>query len=381
MKVAMRALGVVALGVAIGSGLAAAADRTPAAVVERAPAEYPAWAIGSGVSTDVLLRLRILPDSTLGQVKVAPYTVKNDLLTRQMRAGFDSAAVHAVRRWTFRAATLSGNAVAVWLDVAVPFEDPGAAPDSARAVAPADSAVRVARVGPAVSAAASLDTLAHPVAAAPSDGVAAGHGAVAAGGAAIPPGVTMEARLPMAVESARAVWPPAASYAAQGQVDVLLRVDSLGLVREARVDHRRYTCRDTTLAAAIDSAAVVAAMRWRFERAKPGERPTPVSTSIPFRIPDPPAGQMVVVGCVRDSVTKSPRPLADILGADGKALGRADHTGWFVLKGTAAAEAKKLRASAFCYAGGFRAVKPWRKHGDELTLYAWKNICADRPGR
>jgi len=263
----------------------------------------------------------------------------------------------------------------------VPFEDPGAAPDSARAVTPPDSTVRAARVGAATAGAVNLDTLAHPVAAAPSDSVAAGHGAAAAASAAIPPGVTMEARLPMAVESARPVWPPAASYAAQGQVDVLVRVDSLGVVREARVDHRRYTCRDTILAAAIDSAAIVAAIRWRFDRAKSGERPTPVSTSIPFRIPDPPAGQMVVVGCVRDSVTRRARPLADILGVDGKTLGRADNTGWFVLKGAAAAEAKKVRASAFCYAGGFRAVKPWRKHGDELTLYAWKNICADNPGR
>ena len=163
-------------------------------------------------------------------------------------------------------------------------------------------------------------------------------------------------------------------------MDVLLRVDSLGLVREARVDHRRYTCRDTTLAAAIDSAAVVAAMRWRFDRAKPGERPTPVSTSIPFRIPDPPAGQMVVVGCVRDSVTKSPRPLADILGADGKALGRADHTGWFVLKGTAAAEAKKLRASAFCYAGWVSRGEALRKHGDELTLLRLEEHLRGPPG-
>jgi TonB family protein len=378
MSAVQRVAGLVALGVAIGFGLAAAADRTPAAVVEQAPADYPAWAIGSGVSTEVLLRLRILPDGTLGQVKVAPYTVKNDFLTREMRAGFDSAAVHAVRRWTFRAATQSGNAVAAWLDVAVPFEDPGIAPDSSRAGAAPDSAVRAARVGPAAAGVASADTLAHPVASAPSDSVAAGHGGAASGGAAIPPGVTMEARLPMAVESARAVWPPAASYAAQGQVDVLLMVDSLGVVREARVDHRRYTCRDTTLAAAIDSAAVVAAMRWRFDRGQPGERPTPVATSIPFRIPDPPAGQMVVVGCVRDSATKRPRPLADILGADGKTLGRADHTGWFVLKGTAAAEAKKVRASAFCYAGGFRAVKPWKKHGDELTLYAWKYVCTDK---
>jgi TonB family protein len=185
----------------------------------------------------------------------------------------------------------------------------------------------------------------------------------------------------MAVESARPTWPAAASYAARGQVDVLLEVDSLGTVREARVDHRRYHCPDTALATAIDSAAVVAGMRWRFDRAKPGARPAPVTTSIPFRIPDPPAGQTVVVGCVRDSLSKHPRPLADILGANGKVLGRADETGWFVLKGTGAAEAKKIRASAFCYAGGFRAVRPWRRPGDELTLYAWKNTCADNPGR
>jgi TonB family protein len=379
MSVAMllRAGALVLASVLVAFRIASAADRTPAAVLDTVAAEYPAWAIGSGVSTEVLLRLRILPDGTLGQVKVAPYTTKDDLLTRQMRAAFDSAAVRAVKRWKFRGATVAGYAFAAWLDVTVPFEDPGARDSSAAgikaehaaplAIAPIDTLPRA----PAKQSTSSRD---HGAA-----GAAAAVGAV--GAVAVAPGNTLESPLPMAIESARATWPSAASYAAHGEVDVLLQVDSLGVVREARVDHRRYTCKDTTMAAAIDSAAIVAAMRWRFDRAKPGQRPAPVTTSIPFRIPDPPTGQLVVVGCVRDSITKRARPLADILGADGKALGRADQTGWFVLKGTRAAEAKKIRASAFCFAGGFRAVKPWKRHGDELTLYAWKNICADKPGR
>jgi TonB family protein len=352
----------------VASQAASAVDRTPAAVLDKVAAEYPAWAIGSGVSTEVMLRLRILPDGTLGQVKVAPYTTKDDLLTRPMRAAFDSAAVRAVKRWKFRAATVAGYAFAAWLDVSVPFEDPGTR----------DSSSTVMRVQPAAPvAAAPIDTVPH--ASSKSTGSAV-HGAET-GAVMVAPGNTLETPLPMAVESARPIWPAATSYAAHGQVDVLLQVDSMGVVREARVDHRRYSCPDTTLASAIDSAAVVAAMRWRFDRARPGARPAPVTTSIPFRIPNPPTGQMVVVGYVRDSLTKHPRPLADILGADGKALGRADGTGWFVLKGTAAAEAKKIRASAFCYAGGFRAVRAWKRPGDELKLYTWKNVCADNPGR
>jgi TonB family protein len=322
----------------------AQAERTPAAVVERTPPAYPAWAIGSGVSTEVLLRLRIGPEGKVQDVLVPRYTVKNDILTREMRAAFDSAAVRAVKTWTFRPAIDHGHAAAAWLDVAVPFEDPGAAPpDSMKIVASAD------RIAPADSLAAAAR-------------------------------VATEGPLPMARESARAAWPAAASYACHGQVDVLVEVDSAGMVRGARVDQRRYQCVDTTLAAAIDSAAVRAAWRWRFEPAPAGRRPVPVTTSIPFRIPNAVASQLVVVGCVRDSLTGRDRPHAEILSADGRVLGRADDTGWFVLTGVAI-EAKKIRAQVPCFAGGFRAVRTWKGPGDVLKLYASQNTCSDTPGR
>ena len=52
-------------------------------------------------------------------------TLQRDILSRSMRASFDSAAVRAVRRWRFRPATQAGRPMAAWLAVEVPFDDNG----------------------------------------------------------------------------------------------------------------------------------------------------------------------------------------------------------------------------------------------------------------
>jgi protein TonB len=108
------------------------ASRGPA-VMRREAAEYPGWARGSGLATGVDLRVRVGPDGRPQRVVVVPYRVERDILSRRLRASFDSAAVAAVRGWAFRPARRAGRPIAAWLRVTVPFEDPGApAPDSAR---------------------------------------------------------------------------------------------------------------------------------------------------------------------------------------------------------------------------------------------------------
>ena len=107
---------------------AAPGGGTPA-VLQRVAAECPAWARGAGLSTRVALRVLVGADGSPRRVEVVPYTVRDDILTRRMRASFDSAAVRAVRRWSFRPATRAGRPVAAWLAVEVPFVEPGSRAD------------------------------------------------------------------------------------------------------------------------------------------------------------------------------------------------------------------------------------------------------------
>ena len=111
----------------------AAVQASAPAIERRVPAELPEWARGTGIVTSVDLRVRVQRDGRVGRVVVEPYTVRGDILTRRLRASFDSAAVVCVRRWSFRPAARGGRLIAAWLRVAVPFDDPGSDPDSARA--------------------------------------------------------------------------------------------------------------------------------------------------------------------------------------------------------------------------------------------------------
>lgn len=107
----------------------------PPSVVRTVKADFPAWAVGAGLSTTVHLRVLVGRDGSARRIEVDLYTVREDIMRRSMRASFDSAAVRAVRRWTFRPAMRRGRAVASWLMVDVPFTDPTDAtgvPDSIR---------------------------------------------------------------------------------------------------------------------------------------------------------------------------------------------------------------------------------------------------------
>ena len=103
-------------------------------VVRSVQAEFPAWAVGAGLSTTVRVKVLVGRDGSARRIQVDPYTVRQDILSRSMRASFDSAAVRAVRGWTFRPATRRGRPVASWLVVEVPFADPTnrGMPDSIR---------------------------------------------------------------------------------------------------------------------------------------------------------------------------------------------------------------------------------------------------------
>jgi len=99
------------------------AAATAPAVLERVEAEYPAWANGTGLSTRVTLRVRVTAEGLPARIEVGPYSTRHDVLTRDLRASFDSAAVRAVRRWRFRPATQKGRPVPGWIQVEVPFAE------------------------------------------------------------------------------------------------------------------------------------------------------------------------------------------------------------------------------------------------------------------
>ncbi|MEK7824459.1 MAG: TonB family protein [Candidatus Eisenbacteria bacterium] len=117
-----------ALVAALGAPPAGAgtAGRGPE-VVRRVAAEYPAWARGAGLGTSVEVRVQVGTDGRARRVVVVPYSVRNDIMSRRLRASFDSAAVASVRQWGFRPALRGDRPVVAWMRVEVPFEDPGAA--------------------------------------------------------------------------------------------------------------------------------------------------------------------------------------------------------------------------------------------------------------
>ena len=309
---------------------------TPPRVVVRAPAEYPAWAVGSGVGTDVELKVLVGRDGRVREARVVPYNVKHDILTAAMRASFDSAAVRAVRSWTFQPATQAGAPVPARLLVRVLFTDPADEVDAAEFD----------------STSAARDTL---------------------------EGLEIVDRLPAPIDRETPEWPAAARYVCRGRVIVQAGVGVDGAVRAVRIHRRLYRAPDSLLAAAIDSAVIRAAWRWRYARPEFQERPAPVVVAIAFRIPDPPDVR-AVVGCARDSLSGRLLPGAEIYGRERnrglapQVFGRTDDTGWFVLKG-AAVEARSIRAHTPCKSGGFRRPRVWIRPGDEMTLYVWQNTC------
>jgi hypothetical protein len=77
------------------------------------------------MATAVELRVLVDADGRVSRVQMVPYTVRNDIMSRRLRASFDSAAVHAVRGWIFQPQVIHGHPVAAWTKVRVTFEDPG----------------------------------------------------------------------------------------------------------------------------------------------------------------------------------------------------------------------------------------------------------------
>ena len=114
-------------------------------VERRVAAEYPGWARGTGIGTTVEVRVLVGRDARARRVVVAPHTVERDILTRRLRASFDSAAVVCVKRWTFHPARRDGRPVAAWLSVEVAFDDAGEDPGAAAAHGRRDTLARAKR--------------------------------------------------------------------------------------------------------------------------------------------------------------------------------------------------------------------------------------------
>lgn len=85
----------------------------PPRVVSQVPPEYPPGAMRRRVEDTVVLRLLISRRGTLTDVEF--------LRRSQKDRAFNTAAVNAVRQWTFAPARKDGRPVSCWLNVAVPF--------------------------------------------------------------------------------------------------------------------------------------------------------------------------------------------------------------------------------------------------------------------
>lgn len=103
----------------------ATAHSEPPVVIRSVAPVYPPWAVGSGMTTVVDLSVLVAADGRVSRVRIAPYTVRNDIMSRRLRASFDSAAMLAVRSWIFRPRMTGGHPVSAWAKVKVTFEDPG----------------------------------------------------------------------------------------------------------------------------------------------------------------------------------------------------------------------------------------------------------------
>jgi hypothetical protein len=154
-----------------------------------------------------------------------------------------------------------------------------------------------------------------------------------------------------------------------------------GRVRTTRVAQDLLRCRDAVMATAVRAAALRAARHWRYRPAEVDRKAQRAVIPVAFRVPAPRTDAEVIVGFVRDSLSRQPRPGAEVFGAgEAHPFGRADDTGWFVLRGRAT-RALTLRArSGDCEAGGRRPVRLWKEPGDELTLFVRRVPCGD-PGR
>lgn len=85
----------------------------PPTVVKSAPPTYPEEARLAGIEGQVLLKVRVLYDGTVGEVRV---------LKSSGRADFDQAAIDCVKQWQFSPAMQSGIRVGVWISVPINFD-------------------------------------------------------------------------------------------------------------------------------------------------------------------------------------------------------------------------------------------------------------------
>lgn len=85
----------------------------PPTVVKSVPPAYPEKARLAGIEGKVLLKVRVLYDGTISEVRV---------LKSSGRADFDQAALDCVKHWEFRPAMQSGIRVDVWISIPVNFE-------------------------------------------------------------------------------------------------------------------------------------------------------------------------------------------------------------------------------------------------------------------
>ena len=75
--------------------------------------DYPGEALAAAVEGEVWLEIVVLPDGTVGPVRVSKWL--------DPIFGLDGEAVVAARKWRFSPGTFRGEPVAVWVPIAIEF--------------------------------------------------------------------------------------------------------------------------------------------------------------------------------------------------------------------------------------------------------------------
>ena len=82
--------------------------------IKTAPAEYTTFAKNTGMEGDVILRVEVFTDGSVGDIEILKSLMSG-------LGGLDDVAVNSVRQWEFSPAKSGGKPVACWVIFPVSF--------------------------------------------------------------------------------------------------------------------------------------------------------------------------------------------------------------------------------------------------------------------
>ena len=82
--------------------------------IKTAPTEYTTFAKNAGIEGDVILRVEVFTDGSVGDIEILKSLMSG-------HGGLDDVAVNSVRQWEFSPAKVGGKPVACWVTFSVSF--------------------------------------------------------------------------------------------------------------------------------------------------------------------------------------------------------------------------------------------------------------------